>query len=152
MKRTTLRAAGVSVLTAVALGAAAAPAALAAGTTGTTGTPSVEVRKIFTGNGIVASLDVSFDYVCNADTERLDVTLLSAPAGRKPVYLTATKAKGDLQCDGRKHTGLAEWHDMVDANVPARATLELYGKGSVLQTPLVEKTMKPGPGRLPFGD
>ncbi|GAA2708395.1 MULTISPECIES: hypothetical protein [Streptomyces] len=148
MKRTTLRAAGVSVLTAVALGAAA-PAALAAGTTGT---PSVEVRKIFTGNGIVASLDVSFDYVCNADTERLDVTLLSAPAGRKPVFLTATKTKGDLQCDGKKHTGLAEWHDLVDANVPARATLELYGKGNLLQTPLVEKTMKPGPGRLPFGD
>ncbi|GHC73297.1 hypothetical protein [Streptomyces cinnamoneus] len=105
MKRTVLRAAGVSILAAAAIGTVV-PTAVAAGGGHAPGkfsthaakavakAPSVSVKKIFTGQGTVPSVIVTFDYSCNAATQRLDVTLTSfppLPAGA--TYLKATKAE-----------------------------------------------------------
>ncbi|MFD8996130.1 hypothetical protein [Streptomyces abikoensis] len=142
MKRTILRAAVVPVLAAVAFGTAA-PSACAA-----TSGPSVAVNKIFLGKGIVASVDVSFDYVCTDATDRVAVELVSGAT-----TLKATKAKSALECDGAKHTSFVEWAARTIAtDTPAKATAGLYGKKGELQAPVSEKTMKPGYGLPPFGN
>ncbi|MEU4212454.1 hypothetical protein AB0F13_21070 [Streptomyces sp. NPDC026206] len=110
--------------------------------------PSVSVRKIFLGKGIVASVDVSFDYLCTSATDRLEVTLTSAPKSGKPTVFKSTRAQQSLQCDGAKHTGFVEWQgpglDAFGTDNLAKATVALYGKGDVLQAPIAEKSMKPG--------
>ncbi|MHA7957194.1 hypothetical protein ACX9I7_05475 [Streptomyces sp. L500] len=151
MKRTILRAAVVPVLAAVAFGIAAPSACAATAPTkaaDATSGPSVTVGKIFLGKGIVASVDVSFDYVCTDATDHVAVELVSGPT-----TLKATKAKGALECDGAKHTSFVEWAARtVATDTPAKATAGLYTKQGGLQARVSEKTMKPGYGLPPFGN
>ncbi|MCA6091203.1 hypothetical protein LE181_03340 [Streptomyces sp. SCA3-4] len=110
--------------------------------------PSVSVRKIFLGKGIVASLDVSFDYTCTAATDHLEVTLASDPGSGKPTVLKGVRAKKDLQCDGARHSGFYEWTGNGGGAFPpgstAKATVALYGKDNALQAPVAEKTAQLG--------
>ncbi|MFF7730811.1 hypothetical protein [Streptomyces sp. NPDC008001] len=115
--------------------------------------PSVSVKKIFNGQGTVPSVLVSFDYACTSATQRLDVTLTSFPPLPAPAtYLKATKAKGDLRCDGVQHASFVEWtNQTLDRNTPARAVAALYDTNGELQVPMAEKTMQPGTGTPDIG-
>ncbi|WP_367139649.1 MULTISPECIES: hypothetical protein [Streptomyces] len=164
MKRTALRAAGVSVLIAAAASAAVPTTAAVASSpvpgkastptvTAAAKAPSVNVKKILTGQGTVPSVIVSFGYVCSTATQRLDVTVTSFPPfPADATYLKATKAREDLRCDGAQHTDFVEWtHQTIDRSTPARAALSLYDKSGELQVPMAEKTMKPESGTPPIG-
>ncbi|MFF4156977.1 hypothetical protein [Streptomyces sp. NPDC001678] len=109
--------------------------------------PSVAVNKIFLGKGVVASVDVSFDYVCTSATDHVAVEVVSGAT-----TLKATKAKRELQCDGAEHTGFVEWTQRTIAtDTPAKATVGLYTKDGELQARVAEKTMKPGYGLPTIG-
>lgn len=158
MKRTTLRAVGVSALTTVALGVAV-PAVIGtpaqAATAPAAKGPSVNVKDAFFGKGIVASLDVTFEYTCQPSTDRLEVTLASAAKNGKSTVLKATRAAKDLQCDGAKHAGFVEWTGTGGGafapGAPATATAALYDKRDTLQGKVSEKTVNLGYGVPAFG-